>query len=697
MEIPDRNKRNVLKGIDQQESAAKHQLNELVAEMDMERWQVLVSCKKQFLNGDINALKHPYIYPEIAASWLRSADAGVDHQVALPGYRLTQNELRALFQDNRELVDIVGNFMNSNLNLLASSGYYMSLVDKNGILLLTAGDKRQVERLEQINAYPGAVWGESIVGTNCHTLCIELKKPVQIMGPYYYCEAFYDNLGSGTPLFDENGDLLGVLLVIDVMDAGNQHAHPHLLAWVKSSGLAVESQLKLLKHSYNLGLTSSTLKTTMEALEDACITLNQDGFVTSINRNGLAIFGIGGEDAEGKSFAELLGIDMTFAQFIKEFGSGQTHEITIDSQGTRQIFMMDIDAIYSEKQETLQGLVLHIHQAGKMTSIYTGPKRGHQNSFEAIKGDSKALRAAINRAKKVTHYEGGILLCGESGTGKDLFAQAIHEETRADGPFIVLNCAALPRNLIESELFGYEGGAFTGAERSGRKGKIELAHGGTLFLDEIGDMPLDLQPVLLRVLEDHKVMRIGGKNYIPVDCRVIAATNQDLAEKIEQKQFRGDLYYRLAVFRIDIPPLRTRGDDIIILAEYFMQRMFVNNREQRVPQFSDEVCQLLKEYAWPGNIRQLENAVSYALAMSGGKKIRTCHLPEEIITAKPRPMTATTSDLNKPYQTIGEIERKAIQDALNITDNNIIEAAHILGIGRSTLYRRIKEYNILLK
>ncbi len=280
-----------------------------------------------------------------------------------------------------------------------------------------------------------------------------------------------------------------------------------------------------------------------------------------------------------------------------------------------------------------------------------------------------------------------------------MFAQAIHQQSRADGSFVALNCAAIPANLIESELFGYEGGAFTGAERQGRAGKLELANGGTLFLDEIGDMPLDLQPVLLRVLEEKKVMRLGGNRYIPIDFRLITASNKDLLEQVDNGLFRADLYYRLKVLKVYIPALRERGSDILELAQHFIGSVA---QRQRIPEpkLSDTAALHMLHYPWPGNVRQLENAIIYAVNICEGGIILPQDLPEEItdgvdlllptsINANPESARPDTN------LSLKEIERIMIAQTLEQTNHNISEAALQLDMSRSTLYRKIKEYQLI--
>jgi transcriptional regulator with PAS, ATPase and Fis domain len=307
----------------------------------------------------------------------------------------------------------------------------------------------------------------------------------------------------------------------------------------------------------------------------------------------------------------------------------------------------------------------------------------------------------IETTRKFARINANILIEGESGTGKELFAQAIHQESRPDGPFMALNCAAIPKNLIESELFGYEGGTFTGAERQGRPGKIELADGGTLFLDEIGDMPLELQPVLLRVLEEKKIMRVGGSKYISIDFNLVTATNKDLPKLMQNNAFREDLYYRLAVFKASLPPLRERGLDIVRLARYFIDTVATNQRIP-APSLSEEASHILAQYNWPGNVRQLENAMIYAVNMSVNGIIQPDDLPAEIkglavVQNKIVPMELATKPINIETAhdlSFKEMEKIAIIQALYKTGNNVSRASKLLGFSKSTIYRRIRDYNI---
>jgi len=306
--------------------------------------------------------------------------------------------------------------------------------------------------------------------------------------------------------------------------------------------------------------------------------------------------------------------------------------------------------------------------------------------FKDILGISPAIIKTKEIAQKVARSQGNILLTGESGTGKELFARAIHNEYCRQGPFVAINCGAMPSSLIESELFGYEGGSFTGAEKRGRIGKIEMANGGTLFLDEIGDLPISLQPVFLRVLEDKKVTRIGGHGYQQVSFRVIAATNKNLNQLIREEKFRQDLYFRLAALKIDIPPLKERKSDIPYLVRQFIEETCAQLNMRPMP-IEKEAADALINYHWPGNIRELKNCILWAVTVAE-ERITLEDLPIEIVN---NPDIGSTSLLK---QKMLESEKETINKVMLQTNHNISKAAKILGISRPTLYSKLEIYGL---
>ncbi|HJT74326.1 MAG TPA: sigma-54 dependent transcriptional regulator [Chitinophaga sp.] len=311
---------------------------------------------------------------------------------------------------------------------------------------------------------------------------------------------------------------------------------------------------------------------------------------------------------------------------------------------------------------------------------------GKKYSFDSILGSSKAIQDAVAQAGKVAPADTTVLLLGETGTGKEVFAQAIHTNSkRAGKPFVALNCSAFSRELLESELFGYKAGAFTNANRD-KKGLIEEANTGTIFLDEIGEMPVDLQAKLLRVLETGEFIKIGDTKPTKVNVRIIAATNRDLKEEAEKGHFREDLYYRLNVFSITLPPLRERKKDIPVLAEYFtgIFSARINQRKQKV---SPAFIEKLQQHDWKGNIRELKNVLERAVIMAGGEELAVEHLPLELQISSSGSSTLSAFDL-------ASVEKLHIIRVLHHTRNNKTEAARLLNIGLATLYRKIEEYGL---
>lgn len=325
--------------------------------------------------------------------------------------------------------------------------------------------------------------------------------------------------------------------------------------------------------------------------------------------------------------------------------------------------------------------------------------RGAKYSWDTIIGHSLAMQKVKQMAARSAKTDSNVLICGESGTGKELFAHAIHNDSRrSEGPFVKINCAAIPKDLLESELFGYEEGAFTGAKKQGKIGKFELASGGSIFLDEIGDMPLDMQVKILRVLQEKEIERIGGNKTIPVDCRIIAATNRNLKERITENAFREDLYYRLNVINIEVPPLKARKEDIELLTLKLMEKLsaalgrFVSN-------ITVDALECLKQYNWPGNIRELENVIERAINLADQETIEMSHLPSYLIAARSE-SDVELAEENEPLplttlkEAVDAVEKTTLIRTLKAVHFNKLKAAKILGISRTSLYEKIEKYHI---
>ncbi|MEA1962022.1 MAG: sigma 54-interacting transcriptional regulator, partial [Bacillota bacterium] len=339
-----------------------------------------------------------------------------------------------------------------------------------------------------------------------------------------------------------------------------------------------------------------------------------------------------------------------------------------------------------------------IKEIHKLVNRFSGAKATFR--FEDIITCSEVMEGLIQSAKMSASSMSNVLIEGESGTGKELFSQSIHNYSRRrKGPFVAVNCGAIPRELIGSELFGYVEGAFTGARKGGNPGKFELASGGTLFLDEIGDMPFEQQAALLRVIQEKSITRIGGSQIIPVDVRIICATNKDLHDAIHRGKFRQDLYYRLKVISINIPPLRQRKEDIPLLLQYFLQSEFHDYIEDQ------DLIKHLQAYDWPGNIRELQNVVERMSHAAHGDEVSAKHLPPEIIKPEAKTMQPVSFSAHPSGTTIRELrdrnrrlmeeeERRQIIYLLDVHRGNVSKAAKELGVSRTTLYKKMQQYII---
>lgn len=346
------------------------------------------------------------------------------------------------------------------------------------------------------------------------------------------------------------------------------------------------------------------------------------------------------------------------------------------------------------------GYIFTINELDQMIDVFgslAGTSQGI--TFDHIIGESNEIKRVIESAKLFSKGSSTVLIQGESGTGKELFARAIHNNgIRQKYPFIAINCSALPENLIESELFGYEGGAFTGAKKGGNPGKFELAGKGTIFLDEIGDMPLHLQSKLLRVIQEKSFMRVGGSKSINMEARIISATNKNLEKMVEDNEFREDLYFRLNVVPIHIPPLRMRRDDILVLSKYFLNT-YCKQFNKQIIDIDDSLKNYLISYNWPGNVRELENTIEYIVNVTSNSIATINNLPNRV-----KKNNTILEDSNNNLisnktiiKTIDQLEKEEITKALNLygRDNIGIEKTTLaLGLSRATLYRKIKKYNI---
>lgn len=476
----------------------------------------------------------------------------------------------------------------------------------------------------------------------------------------------------------------------------------------KAENCHLYQEKELLIEQQALRNMHNELSNVFDTMSEGVIVLNCEGNVSQCNPAAKNITGYSDQVLLGTNVVDLFSGKAPYTLLLLETGQPfYDKEILLDGKHGQIHATASGKPIFSENQQVIGATIIlrPIAQVKQLVNSITGAQASF--TIKSIIGEDRKLKESINLALMAGNNDSTVLLQAESGTGKEVFAQAIHNcSLRSNGPFVAINCAALPRELVGSELFGYVEGAFTGARRGGRPGKFELANHGTLLLDEIGDMPLEQQGTLLRAIQEKAIRRLGGDTLINVDVRIIAATNQDLLALIEQGRFRADLYYRLNVIQITIPPLRERPGDIKLLFQHFLREMAPKlNRD--ITRIDPAVIRCLEKYDWPGNIRELQNVVERILLIAQDGEITINHLPHEIVDAavgNPQHKWALTTDTcfsapNFPSRNARKIymleqERDTILRALDKHGGNITKAATELGISRNTLYRKMKKLDI---
>jgi len=677
--------------------------------MSRDYWESVALAKEQFIKQGVDPRKNPLIRKEVAESWIRSKENGILPGSSFLQYRLEESEFLKIKEKNKLLVEVAQPLIARFLELATSSGHSLELFDKNGVFLL--GVHIEISSTKVISM----VWNEHTTGTTAHSLAIYYKKPFQLIGPENYLDALRNMvLSTASPVLNEKGDVVGALALIHEMkeEPWNQNIGTipsYSMGWVNSLAAAIENQLKL--HNSNISLSQANLnleknkqilKTTLEFIDEGIITIDPDGTILNANQEGCRILNLNQESLGNHNISDYLTNSSSLMDMLARKKNVDFLEEYIRTGQEEKPYLITIRPVLKPDSEDFDVAVLRLTHSDKINALVTS-RSGAVARFglDDIIGQSEKMLRAKALARRFSGSRENVFLLGESGTGKELFAQAIHNLYRPRGPFIAVNCAAMPRNLIESELFGYESGAFTGAEKSGRPGKIELANGGTLFLDEIGDMPYELQAVMLRVLQDKMVMRLGSKHYRQVDFRLITATNQNLKKLIQEHKFREDLYFRLSVLNIEIPPLRERGYDIALLAEYFIKQ-YTKRMGWPEPQISPAAKKKILEYNWPGNVRQLENAIIYAVNLAEEGIIDVQHLPLELDNNIFASLNRSeTVDIEKEPEkrpndlfSMKDSEKLVIQNAMSRAGNNVAIASQLLGISKTTLYRKLKEHSI---
>ncbi len=572
----------------------------------------------------------------IHQSWERCYSFGFQPTDLLHDDLLPEQQFRQVLQENQELLYQAIPILEKLTPFLQKSGQIALLVDRSGFVLHTICDPSFEQEAQANHLRIRANWQEQKKGTNAMGIVLREEKPIRIHGDQHF---FVQNRGltcTASPIYTPTGELAGVINISALMEAYT----PTISSLVHLIAESIENQLQFEQSRQEHLITIRELEYTTNQISSPLVTLDQDNRIIRANQAARRLLG---KDCIGKEFHQKKGL-------VVETIAGHTKKIW------RSVATLNKDL--------------------KHQKMYT---------FDQIQGNCPSMQGVKEVAQRAAKKELSVLILGETGTGKEMFAQSIHmASSRASHPFIAVNCSAIPESIIESELFGYVGGAFTGAKGDGNIGKFEAAHLGTIFLDEIGDMSLRAQAALLRVLQEKMITPVGSVKSKQVDVRIIAATNRNLWEEIKANRFRSDLYYRLKGIQLTLPPLRKRTD-VVGLAEYFTRSMSDTNNY-----LSTEAKEKLRSYTWPGNVRELQSVLLQAVFLAEGEQIGPEHLQFE---------GEEGSDVKAKggIPSLSGLEKEAIEQILQLTRWNVSQAAKLLQISRNTLYRKMAEYDLLRK
>ena len=602
----------------------------------------------------------------LARSWRRSLAAGLSPtgRLATPD-NLSASELGRALGRNHDLLNHSRPIMEYLFEQVRHSHSMVILADNRGVLMHTLGDPDFLGKAERVALMSGACWDERRRGTNAIGTALAEAAGVEIHGAEHFLERNGFLTCAAAPIVSATGELLGILDI-----SGDQRSHhPHTLGLVNTAARMIENRLVSDACRRHLRLYIHPDPAGIGTVAEGIVAVAEDGWIVGANRNALRMLGLATADIGGTPL----------------FRTVDTRLEEILAQTRRR------------PQQTLSlrrhdGSVLYARVDGHEPRVLSTPSTTadvHADALAALDTGDARWRTAAAKARRIVGKDIPLLLSGESGVGKELFARAVHESSpQRDGSFVAINCAALPENLIEAELFGYLPGAFTGARKEGYIGRLREAEGGTLFLDEIGDMPLTMQTRLLRVLQERKVTALGGGAAVDVHFSLICATHRDLPAACASGHFRSDLYYRLNGLTLQLPALRERND-FAALCDKLLNDLF----PEAPPAITPALQHRLSTYAWPGNLRQLASVLRTACAMldPGETRIDWAHLPDDLIAALQQPPeNPPAGSVDRKQQNLAELSLAAIQQAIASHDGNLSAAARQLGISRQTLYRKMK-------
>lgn len=623
----------------------------------------------------------------IRRSHHRSKFFGIEPERRYPKHMLEGSDLDAHLENKKELIDIARPVINQLLETIEKTEFIVVLTDEAGCILIIEGDEKTLMAAQELNMREGAYMSEQSIGTNSMGTALTEDAAVQVTAKEHFISAYHQWTCSAAPIHHQ-GEIIGTLN----LTGKAEKVHPHTLGLVVAGVDAIENKLINNIIQQELHASNQYAWAMMNNLAYGVFAIDLNEEIQWVNDSACRIINIRRKQLLGTPIQELLPDWRRIRRVVIHELNFQDQESKFDLEAIQERFLFNAHLIKDKNNEIL-GYLLSFRPLSRMLNLvkkYSGLHANH--TFKDIVAVSSQSLKLIQYARNIANSPSTVLITGASGTGKEIFAQALHNESeRRDAAFVAVNCGAIPHNLIESELFGYEEGAFTGARKGGRPGKFELADKGTLFLDEIGEMPIDMQVKLLRVLQEDAITRVGGQKSIRVDVRIIAATNKNLEKEIEENKFRLDLYYRLNVLPMHITSLRDRPDDILPLVRHFMA-LKASKLEKPVPELSQDMMDQILNYEWPGNIRELENYAEKLVNLNGDPSLiePAINEPSKTDPTQELKVQSTTHTI----RSLEETEKESIRHAMQVLNGNISQVAKRLQIGRNTLYGKLKKYNL---
>lgn len=615
----------------------------------------------------------------IVRSWGRCwDDYRIDRSTRSDPAVVEQQRLNECVDRYGEFVQLARAEMHTLYQQIAGSGYALLLTDADGLILDYVGDPTLKRTFQSAGLWRGAIWSEANEGTNGVGTCIAERRPVTVHRDQHFRSRHNMLSCSGAPILDAHGELFAVLDASSVNARDTPESQLHTLALVTMSAQLISKCRFVASFPEGMILRFHSRPEYVGLINDAAMALDGDGRILAADSNAVAYLGLANRsDLVGHRIDEVLDIEPASLPEHARRRHMPYWPVRCVKRGTRYFATLE----YGDQQGVPGD---RVHRAVQVAR--SKPRDQCRPCLEALAGRDPAMQRQVERARRVAGRGIPVLLRGETGTGKEVFARALHGACAwSEGPFVAVNCAAIPENLIESELFGYQPGAFTGARKGGMKGKVLQADGGTLFLDEIGDMPLDLQTRLLRVLEEQEVVPLGGESPIQVEVNLISATHCDLRERVADGRFREDLYYRLNGLEVELPALRDRLD-----RRELVRAVLADEGGEGVA-VEDEAMRRIMACDWPGNLRQLRNVLRTALALCDDQIIRIDDLSAELGAFEGRPSKGASA---QEGSALASAERDALMESLGLHRWNVSKTAEALGMSRNTLYRKMRRHGI---